>query len=98
MKPITTTTFYLSKIRSFLIKSLQICLDGPYKMDFNVDVQIMTEQPITEEEVYQTVYKYVEEDCDMDGIYKIQIDEVLQFLKQKSTLSSNSETKIIWFK
>lgn len=58
-------------------------------MNNNLEFKVTNQSTITGREVYQTVSKFLEENPDVDSIYKIQIDEFLSFLRRQHNISEN---------
>ncbi len=56
-------------------------------MDFNLEVEVIAERSITDAEAYKTIYDYTNDESGTTGIYKIQIDELLRFIKENSNES-----------
>lgn len=52
-------------------------------MDFNTKLSIVNVAPMTEKEVYETMATFIQDSEDLDGIYRIQADEFLRFLRRK---------------
>lgn len=52
-------------------------------MDFNTELKIKEEIDITEEEAYNTMHNFSQDNDDLDGIVKIQMDEILGYLYLK---------------
>lgn len=46
-----------------------------------MELKIREEVQIEDAEAYRSVKEFIEENNDLDGIYRIQIDEILTFLK-----------------
>ena len=58
-------------------------------MNNNLEYKIINQATITGRETYQTVSKFIEENPDVDSIYKIQIDEFLSFLRRQHNIIEN---------
>jgi len=54
----------------------------PIKMDFNSEIKIVSSRKISEKDAYEQILDFESENNDLDGIYKIQINEVLDVLKK----------------
>lgn len=61
-------------------------------MDFNTELAIVSTSPMTEKEVYSAVTSFIQDNEDLDGIYRIQIDEFLRFLRRKLDVAENGST------
>lgn len=59
-------------------------------MDFNLEFKVLEQEEITEKEAYEMLNKFIEENQDVDEIYKIQSEEILAFLRRKSNISSGA--------
>lgn len=58
-------------------------------MNFNLEYKILEREEVRESEAYEAINKFLEENQDVDGIYKIQIDEVLSHLRRKNIISED---------
>lgn len=56
-------------------------------MNNNLEFKVTKQATITGREAYQTVSKFIEENPDVDSIYKIQIDEFLSFLRRQHNIT-----------
>lgn len=61
-------------------------------MNNNFEFKITKQSTITGREAYQTISKFLEENQDSDSIYKIQIDELLSFLRRQHNISETDST------
>lgn len=52
-------------------------------MDFNTELKIKEEINITEEEAYNIMHDFSQDNEDLEGIVKVQMDEVLGYLYSK---------------
>lgn len=55
----------------------------PIKMDFNSEIKIVSSSKISERDAYKQILDFESENNDLDGIYKIQINEALDVLKKR---------------
>lgn len=58
-------------------------------MNFNLEYQILERTEVKDSEAYEAINQFIEENQDIDGIYKIQIDEVLSHLRRKNVISED---------
>lgn len=65
-------------------------------MDFNTELVVVSTEPMTEKEMYVAVTTFMQDNNDLDGIYGIQMDEFLRFLKRKlDVIANDSSTELI---
>lgn len=60
-------------------------------MDFNLEYKKIETNDVTEKEVFNSINKFLGENKDLDGIYKIQSEEFLSYLSRKLSILKNSE-------
>lgn len=58
-------------------------------MDFNVELEIKEETEISERELYDNLKEFCEENPDLEGITKIQIDETMSYLSKRLGISED---------
>lgn len=63
-------------------------------MNSNIEYKIVERRDIAERDVYKEVNLFLSENQDVDGIYKIQIDELLSFIRRAHGIF-DSETEDI---
>lgn len=51
-------------------------------MDFNVNIEVVSENQISEQEAYKMILAFNKEESTTSGMYKIQIDEFLNYYKK----------------
>lgn len=50
-------------------------------MEFNMEMKIVEEEVLNNEEVIELVDRFLQDNDDLEGICRIQIDEIMSFLK-----------------
>lgn len=60
-------------------------------MDINVELQVRKETPIGDQEACRAIQEFANENYDLDGIYKVQINEIITFLSTGTPSDSPDE-------
>ncbi len=62
-------------------------------MNFNLDYKIVERSDTSEKEIYDKIKQFIVDNSDLDGIYKLQSEEILNYLRRK--LSVVEDEKVI---
>lgn len=58
-----------------------------FPMDFNLNFTVVEQSELEEREACEMLSNFLNDNHDLDGIYRIQIEEVLSFLRRKSSMA-----------